>query len=359
MKWTVGYQLTESDTFMHELLRRRADIHEVYFAWGTMPNGRHAAAAHERLTESEARRRTEADLQMLADHGIALNLLLNGNCYGARSLSRRFFTEVCETVDELGERFGLASVTTTSPVLAELVKRNFPQLELRASVNMAVGTSEALSYLSDIFDGFYLQRELNRDLPKLRTLSAWCSAHGKKTYLLANSGCLNHCPARTFHDNLVAHEREIAERDNAVQFHGLCADYFKRTTDKSDLLSRLNFIRPEDMGLYEGLVTAAKLATRVSRYPSQILRAYAEGHYSGNLLDLLEPSHAEQYYPLVIENSKLPPDFGERVSQCGQVCTQGACDYCAAALQQATVRLPDPVVSESGMPCGSNHTNHD
>ena len=63
MKWTVGYQLTESDAFMHELLRRRADIHEVYFAWGTMPNGRHAAAAHERLTESEARRRTEAASQ--------------------------------------------------------------------------------------------------------------------------------------------------------------------------------------------------------------------------------------------------------------------------------------------------------
>lgn len=353
MKWNVGYQLTESDEFMNELLRRRDQVHEVYFSWGTMPNGRHAAAAHEHLTESEVRRRTEADLQALSKNGFAFNLLLNGNCYGARSLSRRFFTEVCECVDEISERFGLASITTASPVLAELVKRNFPHLEVRASVNMAIGTIEALTYFADTFDGFYLQRELNRDLPKLRALSKWCAAHGKKTYLLANSGCLNHCPARTFHDNLVAHERELAERDNAVQFHGLCADYLQKEPDKGVLLSRLNFIRPEDIGLYEGLVTAAKLATRVSRCPAQILRAYGDGHYSGNLLNLLEPDHARHFYPLVLENNRLPSDFGTRVSSCGQTCTQGACRYCSEAAAHAMVRLTDCAVAESGMTCNT------
>lgn len=351
MKWNVGYQLMESDDFINEILRRKDQIHEVYFSWGNMPNGRHAAAAHEQLTESEARRRMEEDLKTLSDAGLKFNLLLNGNCYGARSLSRRFMMSVCETADEIADRFGLASVTTTSPVIARILKQNFPELEIRASVNMATGTVEALSYFGDQFDGYYLQRELNRDLPKLRQLSEWCTAHGKKAYLLANSGCLNHCPARTFHDNLVAHEREIAEMDNAVTFTGLCAEYFTAETDKSAYLRRLNFIRPEDMHLYEGLAVAAKLATRVSRNPAKILRAYAEGHYVGNVLDLLEPDHARHFYPNVIENSRLPADFGQQTAHCGHICEQQGCDYCAKAMEAATVQLPDYMIVDSGSTC--------
>ena len=37
-----------------------------------------------------------------------------------------------------------------------------------------------------------------------------CDAEGKELYMLANSGCLNNCSAHVFHDNLVAHEAQIA-----------------------------------------------------------------------------------------------------------------------------------------------------
>lgn len=356
MKWLVGYQLTEDDAFMEEMLRQRDRIAEVYFSWGHMPNGRHAAAAHANLTDAEAQRRTEMDLQTLADQGIHFNLLLNGNCYGGRSLSRRFLMEVCDCIDEIGSRFGLSSVTTTSPVLAEVIRRNFSDLEIRASVNMEIGTVAGMEYLADRFDGFYLARELNRDIPKLTALRSWCTANGKKSYLLANSGCLNHCSARQFHDNLVAHEREIAEMNNGAEFHGICGGYLRRAADKSVLLLRLNFIRPEDVGLYEDLADGIKLATRVNRMPAQVLRAYGEGHYAGNLLDLLEPDHAEAFYPYVLENSRLPADFGRTVAYCGQRCeSDGGCEYCRRALAAAQVRIPDYAVADGGEAC-AHHT---
>ena len=83
-------------------------------------------------------------------------------------------------------------------------------------------------------------------------------------------------------------------------FEGLCHEYFKNPANYEQLLSRLNFIRPEDVPLYEPYFASMKLATRVSRAPEMILRSYVSGRYAGNLLDLLEPAHS--IYPYVLEN---------------------------------------------------------
>lgn len=340
MQWLVGYQLMEDDRFIREILRHREQIREVYFSWGDMPNGRHGNSAHLQFAPWEAKERMEDDLKTLSEAGISFNLLLNGSCYGERSLSRAFLTEVCDTVDEIGERYGLGAVTTTSPVLAHLVKENFPSLDVRASVNMEIGTIAGMEYLSEDFDSFYFKRELNRDMASLREMASWCRENGRQGYLLANSGCLNYCSARQFHDNLVSHERDLMQMDNAVTFSGICRDYLKNEKDKSVYLRRLNFIRPEDTGLYEEVTCAMKLATRVNPAPERVLSAYAEGHYSGNLLDLLEPDHAGLLYPRVIENRRLPADFGRRVSSCGQRCEHGEkCSYCLDALSGALIRL--------------------
>ena len=84
---------------------------------------------------------------------------------------------------------------------------------------------EAMEYLQNDFDGYYYKRELNKNLSQVKMLKSWCDANGKKLYMLANSGCLNFCSARQFHDNLVAHEREIAAMDNGVQFHSACSQF--------------------------------------------------------------------------------------------------------------------------------------
>ena len=52
-----------------------------------------------------------------------------------------------------------------------------------------------------------------------------------------------------------------------------------------------------------------KLATRVSKNPVGIVRAYCSGSYSGNIPDLLEPNHAGLFYPQIIENKKIPNLF--------------------------------------------------
>lgn len=301
MKYTVGLQFTNEE-LLDCIIENKEHIREVYFSWGDFPNGRSSQLQSERFSCWELQEIQNRVLQRLSEQGISLNLLFNGNCYGKDSQSRAFFYRVGETVDYIGSRFGLATITTTSPLIAKFLKSNFPEVRVVASVNMEIGTVQGMDYLAEYFDGYYMKREWNRDFEKIRQLSSWCKANGKNLHILANSGCLNHCSAHHFHDNLVAHELEISQMDNAYQFTGICREYLRDSAHYRSLIEDTNFIRPEDVALYEPYFESMKLATRIHRVPSMILNSYIRGKYSGNILELLEPAH--NIYPYVLENGE-------------------------------------------------------
>ena len=301
MRYSVGLSQADRD-FTDCIIENREHIYEVYFSWGDFPNGRSSLDVSGEYAAWELLDMQREALKRLSAHGIRLALLLNANCYGKDSQSRAFFNRVGMTVDYIRTRFGLDCVTTTSPLIARFLKDNFEGLKVRASVNMEIGTVEGMEYLSNYFDSYYMKRELNRDLEAVRRLRRWCDWNGKKLFGLANSGCLNHCSARIFHDNLVAHEAEIAQMDNAYAFCGICREYLSEEKHYAALIERTNFIRPEDIGKYEPYFEAVKLATRVHRSPSLVLNSYVRGSYSGNILELLEPVHS--IYPYVVENGE-------------------------------------------------------
>ena len=299
MKYMVGLKSTE-EGFLENIKETMQNIYEVYFSWGDIPNGRTSQLASDMYTPWEMQDMQKNALAELSKEGIALNLLFNANCYGKDSQSRSFFNKVGMIIDYVAEHYGLQSVTTTSPLIAKFIHQNFEGIEVRASVNMEIGTIQGMEYLAEYFDSYYMKRELNRNFEAIRLLHKWCNENGKKMFMLANSGCLNHCSAHNFHDNLVAHEAEIAQMDNAYDFHGICKEYLKNEKHYQALIDNTNFIRPEDMYLYEPYFEAAKLATRIHRNPSMVVNSYMREKYSGNILELLEPAH--NIYPYVIEN---------------------------------------------------------
>ena len=301
MKFTVGLQYT-NEPFLQTVLENSDQIAEVYFSWGDFPNGRSNQLNHAQFTPWELQQRQMEVLGRMSQAGIGLNLLFNANCYGADAQSRAFFNKVGQTVDFIAETYGLKSVTTTSPLIAKFIKDNFPEIETRASVNMEIGTVQGMDYLAQYFDGYYMKRELNRDLAAVAHLSDWCKANGKKLHMLANSGCLNHCSAHNFHDNLVAHEDQIAKMDNAYNFTGMCKEYLRSADHYISLIEDTNFIRPEDIWKYEPYFETVKLATRIHRNPTMVLNSYLRAKYSGNILEILEPAHS--IYPYVIENGE-------------------------------------------------------
>lgn len=330
MKFQVGYQ--DHRALIEYVLKHRGQVSEVYFPWGDFTTGRGVIS-----TEAE-KLAMAADLRRFADAGIRLCLLLNGNCYGRHTLARSLFQKLGDAVDHLREEYALGGVTTASPLIARFLRKNFPGLEIRASVNMEIGTPEGVEYLKDYFDSIYLKREYNYDRATIIRMQDFCHEHGKKMYLLANSGCLNFCSARTFHDNLVAHQHEVAEMDNAFEFHGECTVFLKKGDHRRDLLARTNFIRPEDVPLYEEWCDGMKLATRTNFNPLAVVSAYFSGRWHGNLLDLTEPAHSELLLPEILDGSKFPPEYAGKRLCCSRDCR--SCGYCKKVQEQATV-LPD------------------
>lgn len=342
MKLIVGYQLREDGRFADKIVEQKAKVSEVYFAWPGIANGRSTLSRSCDLSEREAVEHQTAELTRFHREGIALNLLLNGNCYGTLSLSRAFFRRLGGLIDDLVGTMGLESITTASPIVAKFVKQNFPELEVRASVNMEIGTREGVEYLADVMDGFYVKRELNRQIGRVKAFSDICRSMSKRVYLLANSGCLNYCSARTFHDNLVSHEEEIMAMDNGYEFHGVCRSLLSNPANKRRIISLSNWIRPEDLSRYDDLVDGAKLATRVSERPEMILEAYAAGRFSGNLLELTEPDFSALYKPRVLNADAIPEDFFKKTSCCSGNCA--VCGYCMRVYDQASLVLPEDVI---------------
>ncbi len=353
MKFAVGYQLPEEDEepLVHIVRDFREQIDEVYFPWPNMPSGRSPMGSMDGAVDWQAQRRLESDLSAFKEMGLKLDLLLNASCYGRYGFSRYLANKVCSIVAHLRDSVGLEVVTTMSPMIARVIKQNFPAIDVRASVNMRLGTLKSLQYVADLFDSFYLQREYNRDLERIQELKDWCNREGKDLYMLANSGCLNFCSVQTFHDNLVAHEQEVSEMFNVRdETPALCWRYYQQRENWVAFLQN-SWVRPEDIHHYEPYFSVIKLATRMHENPHMVIRAYCEERFMGNLPDLLEPGHGPVFAPYVIDNTRFPKDWFVKTTSCDKRCDR--CNYCSSVLECVLVNVEEEALQMPARTRGS------
>ena len=332
MKFSVGYQLPDEYDSIAELAQDYQDsISSVYYS---APG--HASARS--MIDPEAASIMEEELSFLHGLGIGLVMLYNANCYGDDAVSPEFGAQICRDVGYAAEKFDLRDVTTTSPFVAKTVKAAFPEIRVTASVNMWIGTEQAMEYLGDRFDGYYLQREYNRDFARIRCLKGWCDAHGKTLRILANSGCLYSCPFHIFHDNMVAHEAQLCQKENGMgPYPSPCWEMMYRldAAHAAAVFLQESWIRPQDTAAYEPYFSEMKLATRMHTSPRRVLGAYVRGRYSGNLLDLTEPSYSRRFDRYILDATRFPKDWFERTTGCAKNCE--SCGYCLHAAQEMLV----------------------
>ncbi|MDD4872778.1 MAG: hypothetical protein PHR77_19675 [Kiritimatiellae bacterium] len=341
MKYTVGYQLPEEDEkpFIEVVRDFKNHIAEVYFPWMDMASGRLPLTVIDGFVDWEGQKKLESDLKALKRMGVKLDLLLNANCYGRESLSQHFANNICSVVSHLCDNIGLDVVTTTSLMVARTIKENFPGIDVRASVNMRIGTVKGMEYVVDYFDSYYVQREYNRNLQKLAELGDWAKKHKKRLYFLVNSGCMNFCSGQVFHDNLVAHEKEICETANIQGWNqSVCWNYYAKRDNWVSILQN-SWIRPEDIHHYKQYFPMAKLATRMHDNPRKVIQAYVEESFVGNLLDLFEPGHGPIFLPYVIDNTRFPKNWFKKTTTCDKKCQK--CGFCSQVLGKVLVKIDE------------------
>ncbi len=337
MKFSVGYQYPDeySEEHFPEILEDYADsVAELYFAPGNEPGARSPAADASGLDEAEAWDILTEDLIETKKLGIRLNLLFNANCLGGQCISKELQNRVVKITGKILETCGLDAVTTASWFIAGVLKQHFPELEIRASVNMKLGTLEALNYASERFDGFCIQRDINYHMDTLQRISDWAKANDKKICLLANSGCLRNCAVQTFHDNLVAHLSELHQSECCMDQDPIfCRRFYADAARKMEYLAHATLIRPEDVRHYETLVPMLKRATRTHSNPRLVLEAYTSGKFTGNFFDLTEPGHGIFFRGKVLDNAKITPEYWSVKSKCKENCAE--CGFCRKVMEKS------------------------
>ena len=311
MKFSVGYSLIDNYRFNEAVEEFSESISEIYFSWPGLPSGRSS-----NIPADEIAQETELlmnDLCRYAGLGLKLVILFNGNCYGAESVSEELIKRNAKLVEQVYKETGsLHAITTASPFIALKMKECFPDLQIRASVNMRIAHTEGMEYLRGNFDFFYLAKELNRDIERIKEMKRWAADNGKEIGLLVNSGCLNYCSNQSFHDNLVAHESELKGFDPGYYQPVQCRKFLRERKNRRHLLCSSNWIRPEDLDCYEDLFDSVKLATRMHSNPYMILAAYSRGAHRGNILDITEPGFSNIVAPEIIENDCFPEGWSSR-----------------------------------------------
>ena len=327
----AGYQHFADGAPFAEIVLRHPSVKEVYFPWVGEPSGRPVLGFEEEDDPEELAAALKRDLTRLRAAGVRLDLLLNANCYGAEAMSVALEKRIAAIVGKLDSWGCRPEVcTTASPFVARTLKATAPDIEVRASVNMRLTTIQAFRYLAPLFDSYYIGRDIQRNLETVKRFSDWCHANGKKLCMLANSGCLRNCPWQTFHDNMIAHSDAAMKTENVKGWNPhLCWTLYRDRKNFAEIL-KATWVRPEDLGRYEGLVDVVKLATRQHANPGMVISAYERGTFEGNLLDLFEPGFSPAFYPEFIDNAEFPADWFDRTSACIRDCEN--CGYCESVL---------------------------
>lgn len=273
--------------FQEACARHLPRIREIFFAWPGVLSCRPAPEF-----TPEIRARMLDDLRWARANGLELDTLFNCNCYGEKAISQEMADFVRRTLREMdAEGLFPETVTTTSPFVATVLRRDFPRVKIRWSVNQRVHGTLGFECVDELFDSFYVSREHHRDIAYLKEVSDWARQHGKTLGIQANSGCLRQCPFQTFHDNLHGHGR-IAQSKAGESFGFSvfrCKTNYERGNYEDFL--RATWLRPEDLARYEPLVDVVKIATRRHPDPTGVLEAYATGSYHGDLAKLMDPVH--------------------------------------------------------------------
>jgi collagenase-like PrtC family protease len=183
---------------------------------------------------------------------------------------------------------GADSVTVTIPYLVELIKRQFPQLEVRVSTIAHVNSvARAKLFESLGADSITLDININRSFGALKAIR---NTVGCELTVLMNNLCLYQCPYEYYHHDGLGHASQNYNplRESYVDYCVLRCT-LDRLRDVSQVV-KCRWVRPEDIHIYEDIgIDMFKISSRAMP-TEKILRAakaYSSRHYQGNLYDIL------------------------------------------------------------------------
>jgi collagenase-like PrtC family protease len=291
-----------------------------------------------------AEHQVEEYIERAHSAGLKFDYLLNAPSMGNMEWDENTHQELLTHLDWISS-IGVDSVTVTIPYLVELIKRQFPQLEIRVStIGHVNSVARAKLFESLGADSITVDINVNRNFTVLKAIR---NAVNCEVTVLVNNLCLFQCPYEYYHHDGLGHASQSYN-----PLGGYYVDYcvLRCTLDMLCDISQIIkccWVRPEDIHAYEEIgIDSFKISGR-SMPTERILRtatAYSSRHYQGNLYDILNvitpkvglvnsvlpgvPNNAAGSPPkFYIDNQALEGfmDFFKK-QNCLSGCSR--CDYC-------------------------------
>ena len=222
------------------------------------------------------------------EHGIGFNYLLNASAMGNSEFTQegqRQMEEVLEWLDDID----VDSVTVASIYFLRLVKRRHPRIKVRVSSHRYTDNPRKVRFWVENGADFIVVSEVNihREFKVLEAMQK--AAGGVELQLIVNNWCRQDCAIAGNHAVGLSAASQKSGRGFPLDYCSIVCNNIRLNEPVNYI--RANWIRPEDLHLYEELgYHNFKIVERNT--PTRILlervKAYFERRYDGNLLDLVQ-----------------------------------------------------------------------
>lgn len=260
-------------------------------------------------------------IKFCKEFGIKSLILLNPLCEGDKYGD---IEEMEKVVEHIGS-ICVDGVVCVNPIYMKMIKSNWPDIEIHASVNCFIKNVESASYYKGLCDVLTVDRDINRDIALLKKINDIV-----KIKVMVNEGCLSNCPYRVSHYNMLSHgfgsdvEKNLERANTFIE--NACVSIYREEPWR---VLTVPFILPEHLDKYD-FVDEFKLSTRTFSTDKivKVLDAYVNG-FDGNIVELLDTAGLSR----VIKGLRdLPKGYFDKLANCDRVCEK--CGYCEDTYEQ-------------------------
>jgi collagenase-like PrtC family protease len=233
--------------------------------------------------------------------GFHFNYLLNGACQDNLEMTREGNRNLFDHIEWVAKT-GADMVTVTLPILLVWIKRHFPDFKVVVSSWARVANVKRAKYWEELgANEIILAEYATRDFAALRSMRR---ALRCKLEVIANPSCLYMCYLDTNHINMMSHSAQGGHISGGFVLDH-CQVYCQRMKlGRPDELIKARWIRPEDVGDYDEIgIDSLKLLERFRNTETmmQVVRAYEQRRFDGNLVELLTLPRQNAYNPPNLE----------------------------------------------------------
>lgn len=273
------------DNALIDGLAQIPEVHSVFARLSVDTTGGGRAAY---VLPNPNRKGAEEHIAYCHSKGIKFIYLYNASCLGNMEFTKEGRRRLNHEVEWAVEKAKVDGITVANNFLFRLLRKKYPKLKVGVGIFMKFGELERIKYYQDegagyITLGFNIVRDL-KYMAKVR------KAIKGELHVFVNNICLFNCPHIIYHPNVLTHSSKVGTPSSRCGFdyHTFTCDVIK--TEKPEEMIKSRWIRPEDVHFYEEMGFDYFKVTDRSRSSPWLVRAakaYAEGHYDGNLCDIL------------------------------------------------------------------------